>query len=515
MNKKDITAIVDELITLEPSLAKHTATLEKQITAIVSAKPDTKFTQSFKKKLLTELRSNLAGAPSTSSPFETMNKWFYAIGGAAVASFALYVTVIHPVVPMPLGESDGVMEENGPAMQRMAMNNKAMDSNDMAESEMPTPEPSMANTRPQSGGGGGMALGYGGGGIPPMADSRMIAPGEPYGYSVTEYIYDGDIEIPESAKAFKRTPLKGSQKADLLTGTFVEQLLDVSEFRSMSVINVSLQESGSEPMMVNIDFQDGSLSMNRQINYASRPESQCRDEACYQRFRMKKSDMLSDDRTVDLATNFLDGIGVDLDTYGEPMIQDDWAVRYETATDKANFYFPEQVTVTFPYLVNGLPVYDEWGNASGLSVTVDMKLRNVTGAWGMRVMNLSDHPYTVETDADVVREVARMGSINGYPPEGADTKQAQLAEPRLVYAAQYHWDEKTQLGYEVYLPALAFPVLKMPEGSYEHRKAVVVPLDAELLESKQQMPPFPMPMPMPVEPLMDPATMPRDAVMEE
>ena len=498
MKKIDIIEIVDELIELEPSFAKHKDILEKNIAAIISAKPDTKFTQSFKKKLLGELKQNLHSSPTLSpSSYTVMNKLIYALGGAAVASFALFITVIHPIVPIvpsPSPELSMMDNENEEHMDGVA---------NMAENS------EMMKIRPQSGGGGGAPVGYGGGGgIPPMADSRMIAPGEPYGYNVTEYIYDGDITLPETITSYKRTPLKGSQKADLLTGTFVDDMLDISTLKSLSVMNVSLSEAGNEPLMVNVDFNDGNISINRQIDYSQRPESQCRDDACFQRYRMKKSDMLSEERTMTIANDFLKKLGVDTSQYGEPVLQDDWNMRYETMQNKTDFYFPEQVSITFPYLIDGLPVFDEWGNANGMSVSVDMRLKTVMGIWGMRTMNFASQKYSAVQDVELVRDIVRMGSMNGYMPPEATKLQATLAEPRIVYLSQYEWNEKTQEGYEVYVPALAFPVNKMPEGSYEYRKAVVVPLAKELLEKKRdEMPPVPMPYPMPIEPMIEPAQM--------
>lgn len=498
MNKKDIKAIIDELIALEPSLKPHKAMLEQQITSIISAKPDTKFTESFKKKLLSELRPHLVAAPSTSlSLTEAMNKWLYALGGAAVASFALYITVIHPVIPVPsIGDGhDDYMEKANfvPTQQRMMMNEESMDMDEM-------PEPAPMPMRNQGGGG---RAGGGGGGIPPMADSRMIAPGEPYGYPVTEYVYDGDITLPKTGTSYKRTPLKSSQKADLLTGTFVDDMMNVAKLKSLNVTSVTMQESGDEPLMVNVDFNEGMVNINRQIDYSKMPQNQCRDQNCFERYRMKERDMLSEQRTIDTAVRFLEDLGIDLSQYGEPVLQDDWRMRYEMAPDKSNYYFPEQVAVTFPYLVDGLPVYDEWGNANGMSASVDMRLKTVLNVWGLRTMNFQKVSYDLTDDAELIREMARIGSMNGYMPEEAKLQKATLAEPRVVYLMQYDWNEDTQEGYEVYVPALAFPVLKMPEGSYEYRKAVVVPLAQELLDKKNEMmPPVPMPLPMPVEPMI-------------
>ena len=508
MKKSDIAQIVEQLIELEPTLAEHKTILEKKIAAIVSAKPNTKFTESFKKKLLADLQKNLHVKPSPlpSSPLETMQKFLYAIGGAAIGSLALYIAVLYPVTSKDSGSTS--VPPSSIAMERV-MNNGATqmpmaDSQEDAAMDMNTT--GIPNPRPQSGGGGGRA-GGGGGGI--MMDSKMIAPGEPYPYTAVEYVYDGTIELPtdESVIARVRNPLKATQKADLLSNTFVANMMNVSSLKSLNVTNVTLSESGDEPLVVNVDFNDGSIGINRKIDYSRMPQNNCQDDACYQRYRMKKSDMLSEERITSIAMAFMEDLGIDMGQYGEPSLQDNWEERYDITLDKTNFYFPEQTSVVFPYLIDGTPVYDEWGNANGVNVSVDMRLKAATGVWGLRAMNLSEKKYDTVQDVSLVRDIIRIGSMSGYMPEGATTVQAQLGDPKMVYMMQYQWDQKDQLGYEIYVPALAFPVKKMLENSNEYRKAVVVPLAQKLLEEKRdQMPPIPMPLPMPVEPMIDPTT---------
>lgn len=481
MKKQDILKIVDELIELEPSLKRHRKELEKHVELIVQAKPSVSITPAFKQKLLTDLKKQIATSSTSLSPQTFMQKFMYAIGGAVVASIGLYVTVIHPVVPpAPLTE-------------------------DGNSAELPTMHQEMVsmNARPQSGGGSDYAVGRGGGGGGvPMMDSKMIAPGEPYPMYSVEYVYDGDITLPDPSalQGYKRTPLKSGSKAELLKGTFVEGLMNIDALKSLSVINVSLSEGGDEPLMVNVDFNEGYISLNRQIDYNKRPESSCKDEACYERYRLKERDMLSDERTIELANEFLNKLGVNMSAYGEPIMQNDWRMWLEREVDPANYYFPEQLSVIYPYLVNGNPVFDEWGNPSGLSVNVDVRLRAAIGLWGLRTMNTVKETIEPVKDPELVREVLRTGGANGYLPEDADLLQAKLGVPDLVYVTQYNWDEEDMIGYEVYVPALYFPVTMMPKESYEFRKAVVIPLSADMLQVPENMP---RPMPLPVEPMME------------
>ena len=437
-----------------------------------------------------------------------MHKFIYALGGAAVASLVLYITMINPMIPIPSDRDSDAPK--GPAVTE--------ELNDEAFGDLAQEEP--ANTRPQSGGGGGVGemmirdsvgtpaseVGYGqagGGGVftdGPVTtgmENKMIAPDEMYPYMATEYIYSGDLKLDdaETVTVMRRVQPKGSAKANLLDGTFVDGLLNIDKLGSMSVINVTLSESGPEPLNVYVDFMDGSLSINRQINYMQRPDSNCQDEACFAQFRLKEKDMPTDARVFEIATKFLNDLGVDTSNYGDPVIAYNWRDMRSMQPAGSDFYFPESMDVSFPYMINGSPVYDEWGNTSGMNVTVDVRLRAATGVWGLKVMKLESSEYDAVTDPAVLLAAVRQGGVYGYLPEGATMVQATLGDPANVYVVHYKYDAKTQENYELYVPALAFPVTKQAEGTYDNRKAVVVPLASELLQGDGRMD-KPMPMPL-------------------
>ncbi len=492
MSDFNLESIVDELIEIESSLSEFRADLMRSIRAIVAAKPDTKFSDAFKARLRKELRLQYMPSPTLSpSPLTRMNKFFYAFGGAAVASLVLYITMINPKIPMPSGESlmvdrDGDRVIKGPTV--------ADERNDEAFGTLAPDQPAMY-ARPQSGGGGG--------GMPRITDSavtagsKMIVPDEQYAYMATEYIYSGNLKLDDGATVtvMRRIQPKSSAKVNLLGGTFVEGLLNIGKLSSLQVINVSLSESGPEPLSVYVDFMDGSLSINRQIDYTLRPESNCQDEACFARFRLKESDMPPDNRVFEIATKFLNDLGVDMRTYGEPVIAYNWREMRSMQPTGSEFYFPESMDVSFPYLINGSPVYDEWGNASGMNVTVDVRLRAATGVWGINVMQMESSQYAAVTDTAAFLDIVRRGGVNYYTEEGATMTQAMLGDPKEVYVIHYKYDADKQENYELYVPALAFPVTKMPKGSYEQRKAVVIPLASELLQGDDRMV-KPMPMPL-------------------
>ncbi len=500
MNDQNIKDIVDELIAHEPALAKHRKILLRQISAIVAAKPDTRFSSAFKQRLLKDIRLQIPSKFVSSSPFLSMNKFLYAFGGAAVASLVLFITVIHPVVPgLPGGPALPSLRDDDSAMAPAnALSDEAFGNLVADDSGSP---------RPQSGG-GGPAIGLGGGGMPPMMDTTSIAPDSkmiapyPDSYTAVEYSYEGTIDLGDqtSVTVLRRIPANGSSNANLLGGTFVSDVLDVSTLGALNVINVTLSESGPEPLNVYTDFVDGSLSINRQTDYSLRPDANCKDDVCFQQHRLKESDMLADEKAIEIASAFLRKLGVNAALYGEPSLLYDWRTQRAMMPVSSDFYYPESIEVSFPYLLSGTPVYDEWGNPVGVNVTVDVRLRTATGVYGLRTMQMESSEYAAVTDPAVLKEAIAEGGNNMWIPEDATRIQATLSDPKQVFLRYYKYDQEKQLSYELYVPALAFPVKAMPEGSYEQRKAVVVPLAAELLQTGDDRMIKPMPMDVPTAP---------------
>lgn len=460
-----VQSIVGELLAFDPSLAPHRATLESAVRDILAAKPDTRFTPAFRKRLLAELQSRLPADahPSYSFPLTLMLQRFLFAGGGAVVGALLVFITLNGSMPFTPG-TPGLQLPHAPVSVRDAGSPEAFGSL----------VPASPNPRPQSGGGGG-------GGGPEIdgkiAAGMMIAP---EGTRI-EFAYDGDITLPEgNVDVFRRLPGSAQTSVDsLIGGSFAAQLLDIRKFSGMKAQNITM---ASGKYSLSADFMDGNVWISRIYAPGERPESLCRDEDCFQRNRLKESDMLPDDRVIAIAESFLREYGIETSSYGEPELMNDWRVWLAAATDPSDFYFPDQVTVLFPLLIDGTPVYEEYGAAYGLQVSVDMRMKEVVSIGNLRLYDLQQSSYAGVSDAAALREALTKGGTFQWASEDAKTATAALGEPSAAYVHVYLWNEQTMQSSELFVPGLQFPVTDMPASGDQSRVRVVLPLAQEMIE---------------------------------
>lgn len=70
---------------------------------------------------------------------------------------------------------------------------------------------------------------------------------------------------------------------------------------------------------------------------------------CWDSYRIKINDIPEDSILVNKTTEFLNDKGINLAHYGEAKIDNNWRLNYETSTDKANYYIPEEVSAIYPF----------------------------------------------------------------------------------------------------------------------------------------------------------------------
>ncbi|MBM3231008.1 hypothetical protein FJZ28_01640 [Candidatus Peregrinibacteria bacterium] len=506
---QDPFTIVSELIEIDPSLEPHRAMLELNVRSILVSRPDTQFSTEFKQRLLRELTEKLdLVQPSTPHSLMIMvNKFLYTGAGAVVGG--LLVFFVSRNLPMP-GLTTPEPESGKKAVD------VAVDAGDAVQGDVPSqplppkafgdlPQPQAHPTisaRPQSAGGGaGGATGMEGMEYREESgtDAKMIAPVEPGMYQPisVDFIYKGEITLPEDdVLVMRREMPKTEANASLLKGTFASSLIDVSKLPNLPLQSVNLGRTDFGSFNVTVDFLNGTVSMYKNIDYSSRPESTCSDEACFARYRVKMSDIPSEKELFAMTDKFMKEYAIDRRNLGEPMTQDDWRYWYETSTDKTNYWFPEQLSVIYPYEINGKPVFDEWGNPVGVNVTFDIRENGVTGVWGLQTMDFTSSSYTAADDLDAVMKVVRKGGRNEWRDPAAKIVEASVKEPVDVYVQINVWDQKSMFGETLYVPAVAFPVTSMPMEAGLVRKYVVVPLAKEFLTVPQDPVGIPRPMPL-------------------
>jgi len=342
-----------------------------------------------------------------------------------------------------------------------------------------------------------------------VAQDAMMVPPEPY--RVSRFFYDGEITLPaEPQGVYRRVKPNAKPSGQSAITDFARDLIDWSALGSHRLQNVSLV---SGDYSVYIDYMEGSISINKVYDASSRPDFRCQTEECYQQSRLKESDMISEEQAILIARAFAERMGIDVSTYGEPRVVDNWQIMYARSTDKAAFWFPEQMSVVFPMLIDGQPVYEEYGNTAGLNVSIDIRNKEAAGLYNHYIQRFEKSDYAPVADVERVKQAIRSGSMYSWEDPSAQYVDVALGEPTSALMHSYQWLQETGESRELFVPALVFPVTGEPANEYETRNYIIVPLVQELYDNAQN-PPYPMPLieegePIPVD-LEDPTGGPAD-----
>lgn len=371
--------------------------------------------------------------------------------------------------------------------------------------------------RIESGGGDEsvQAIGMGGGGgvaAPMMAtndvmvegvEKIMIAPAPTY----YKFVYNGDeLNLTENEmEVLKR--IKEPKSSESFVSAIKNMnldLVDIGSFHDMKVQNINFLEDRDFGYAVYINLLEGSININQNWQRWKHPNSECRDRDCYESFRLKESDMLSDAEVISISDNWMTKYNVSTDIYGKGEIDNDWRIYYARAENKSNYYFPEQVSVIYPLIINDKIVYTEGGRKNGLQVSVDIRQKKVSNMNGLASRQYESSMYKIETNEKKILSFVERGGWNRrysyYMEENPKAVEVPVGEPELAYINM--WQHKDNESTELLVPALVFPVLKVPEGVYVYEKNIIVPLTMDILGEIGRG--FPGPIPMP---LIEPAIM--------
>ncbi len=506
----DLRSILGELYTIDPSLQDHEAELIPVLEAMMRSKPDVTPDEAFIQRLRSMLREKNVMVSSSNHDqkkysssssffsFFTMNHLQYTVTGVVLGA------IIAGPITYSLTQSGGLPsftnESNG---TQKLFSYSVEDSGSSAFGDLSTVQQNTAygrgggggapeidtamSARPQSGGGGGDAM---------MIDPKigLIAP------EMTQYnlVFDGALpSLTDSVDVYSR--MRGVSNADIgqILSAFNTGLIDLGSFGNAKTDMISFYQDTEYGYMVNVSFREGTININQNWEKWPHPESACRDEACYQRFRVKAEDVPADDVLIGIANAFVEKYSIDLSQYGEPEVNNQWRAQYEAATDKSMVWIPDGAQVIYPLLIDGKPVYDEGGMKTGISINVNVREKRVSDAWG-----IMDQKYRKSAYAGVTDEAAIRAFIDAYGvfptdfmPQGTTVKSVDitLGTPEVSLVRMYHY--RDNMSDELLVPALVFPVTNVPEGEYFYQKSITVPLAADLLKERTgQGNPVPMPL---------------------
>ncbi|MFH1412459.1 MAG: hypothetical protein ABIG10_00315 [bacterium] len=482
-----IKEVLDDLYRLDPNLIKQEKELVKIIKAIMKSKPKAAMTKNFKDSLKAEL---LARVTKTAEP-ETnkfklnymsnlISKLSYVAAGALIVAMVIFVPrlINKPGVPRlsPDLASIGLTTK----LNIKSVKNNAFGSLTSQGSEM---LPMAAEMEEMASSDSSALAGRGGGG-PIAIDSEKAMVSYPFIQTFYKFVYKGnEINIDQKEMAvYKRlkTNESGSRLAQALKKVDLG-IIDIKSLGKPLVENLSIMEDKEGGYIINLNMRENMLSINR--NYYIREPMPLMDK------RMTESDIPSDEQLIKISNNFLRKYNINLSAYGDPEVDNNWRVYYESGEDK---YIPQMIQIIYPLSVNNQFVYDEAGSKTGPIVTVDISNNEVEGLWGITSNDFEQSQYATEQDNDKLISLAEKGGWRQryYYNEGEGEEiEISLGQPTIEYIKIYHYTpEEEYKNSELLVPSLVFPVIDIAEGKEFWQQYVIVPLIKDLLESQPEQP---------------------------
>jgi hypothetical protein len=491
MKHEEIITILHELYDIDPSFREHEEELKQLIQTLVEHAPKPQPRAAFVKRLRKELlkQTNTTSMKTTPQSF----RWVYALGGALVL-----VLILTPLALLTLSQPSSVLKMSfAPSITDVGEN--AFGSLAVLEgfSEPAVSEDGLgaASSVMRIGSGGGIGL---------TEDAQRIAP-EPF--FIWRYSYDGELPIDQvDGKVYRRVknPINTRQLASTLGG-FNLGLFDASRYSN--VTNYAMIEPGSNGYMVNVDFNEGLITISpnwQEWNFENQTP-------------VTKENFPDDATIIGIAQQFVRERGIDTSLYGQPEIDMNWKTYIQEVEARGEVAsYPYEVSVKYPLAFEGIPVYEQWGGEFGMTVQVSVSMRKAVGAYNIIYPEFESSTYDMERGVERIQEaIANGGNQYRYfdSVENGNVITYALEAPQVVYMHYGKYDGKqTQ---QLFVPALRFEVAEQQDEALRGSREIVVPLIKDWYDEAEILEP---PIVLPVEPLELPATLEiqeEDQVLDE
>lgn len=486
--------ILLELYAIDPDLREHEEQLKQVIEKIIAQKPQVKIDDVFVKNLRKKILETESKKPFTFSLLFMNNKLLWA-GTAAL----LAVLVIG--VPLYLNQSSKY--SSSLAQLDTSVPSGITSVAQRAFGSLVAPASSRSETM-------SLGRGAGGGGSPAaaqtnpamanssMLDAKMIAPAFNYSFKYTGAPFTVE---EKTLPVYKRLKSSGNAAAlaRLLTG-INNGLIDLNLFKNIKLQNITMIEDRDDAFMINFDFFEGRVSLSPAYERWYQPK--CVNGVCEYARQLTEKDVPPAATLIDIANKFVADYKIDLSHYGQPQVDDQWKSGALPLNGEP-MYVPETITVIYPLIVENQEISETNGVPFGLRIQVDIRKMKVQSAWNIGLHNYEKSNYEVETNVDRILKVAETGMGVWYGDTSAK-KELQLGAPERIYIPHYQYIQETQTSNELYIPALRFPVLNVPNDQPYFQKFITVPLVKEVLDQYDRQNGGPMPIdPAPIQILRD------------
>ncbi len=514
---KEVKELLEDIYELDESLREQDVEVEQVVKQFIMSRPKPTLDKAFVKRLRDELGTAIGSIPvkkkqraavPVPSPKRSVKPWLFAFSGLALGVIATFLVFSGPMltsyIPFIGGEAEDV---TGVRIDRIAPKAfGAIAPGEVAEvSAMPETERSALERISSK---------------VVISEGPAIPVSEDLGVSVRvlppeftkriEYVYNGDTFSIDEQKMDVLRQVTGSivlePLRDIVSGLNLG-LANLGTFPNLEVRDIALAQDVEFGYMVHVSMQQGMVSITQNWERWEAIQPKCRDEACWEAYRLKPSDVPSNQRLVEIANAFMTEHGIDLSSYGSPEVNREWERIGEGTSE---IYVPDTVQVVYPLEIQGKPVYTPSGNKTGLWVGINIRANRVSDVSDIRTLRFEASSYDTLTDTDDILDRAKTGGLyaNVYP-ENAETIQVEIGTPWLAYVQVYE-SGAGRTG-ELHVPALVFPVIGDVDPNLGlSKRNVIVPIVKGVVEDSRI--PFPNPRPL-IEPAM-PGVEPIEEPME-
>ena len=523
MNSEEIKNLLEGIYRLAPELRPHEEELRRLIADMSAFKPEIKLDAAF----VAQLRNKILSAPAGQSAetlldnkkdnlqinsflFNFMNKKIYlTVGSLAVLVLALVAitTALQKDVPgtekilalLPKEKQAEVSRLNDEAFGSLIALSPASDGTEMgragvmglggnsgltapaATSDLALESGSLLEEKLAGEAGEIMA-----GDAAISSDMRIL----PYPYYEFNYRYSGDeLELSaERGDVYRRLKGDGQLAKNLggLLNNLNIPLVNMKAFSKLNPTNLSLAEDRDQGLLISLDFNEDQVYISENWEKWRIAEREaCGDNAaCWERFRLKPTDVPADEELISMADRFLSSYGISREHYGAGrVIDDNWREIYAQTNDLSQVYIPEYATVAYPLMLDGQEVRDQAGGYSGLRVNINLLKKAPSGLYGLSPYRYESSAYELETDTAKIIAAAEKGGWNrGFWGGSENSQTLALDTPQKVYVQFWRYNQASGRSDELLIPALAFPILNRPSDLYYGPRLVTVPLVKEILE---------------------------------
>lgn len=495
MEKDKFITILQELYDWNPKLRSKEKELLSLIKTLADSRPDTQFDEQFAADLKKDLLSHrilLDDDEGLEEKFNLFNfnymrkKLYFGLGAVALCGVAFLFILINKQPGSEVSwnpkESfsnyDQFVKTEPGAFGSLAKLNQA-ESQELTASNLQAGGDTVTTNRNNEtvvSSASAPILGMGGDGVDYL---KMILPMHSF-----EYIYVGEpLELSEEeALVYRRLKGDGSlshQFDSLFAGKKVGPL-DLQNFSGLQTNSISFNENKPFGYSMSIDFKEESIYIGQNWSYWQHEINNCGgDQACFDSYRLKIEDVLSDEELIAIADKFLSDKKINHDSYDEAQIDNFWRLNYEASQDKDNYYIPEEISVIYPLKIDEQKVYDQGGDFMGLRVNVNLRHKLVSGVSNLNTARFETSKYILETDAEKIIGAALKNGSRFYYTDDIEKVSLELGTPSKALVRYWRYENNTSE--ELLVPALIFPV-NNPSASYYGSRYITIPLVKEMLE---------------------------------